>query len=196
MLAPSTMPYNDLRQANAYAKSNPGKISFGSPGNRSLIHISLEHWKRQAGLNIVHVQYKGEGDVVKALLSGEVQLGVVSLVNGGPMIKGGRVKAIATPSPSRLPGYPDVQTFEDIGVKDIDLWNYTGLHVPAGTPASAIQTLRSASIGALNSAETKKRFAEMGGVSVGNTAEEYGSFIAGEVRRWQGVVKSLGTEFE
>ena len=178
-----------------YAKANPGKLNFASGGNGSAGHLAGELFKARAGIYAVHIPYNGGNPAQLALLSGQVDFNFDNLATASANIKSGKLKALAVTSAQRsavLPSAPAIS--ETLRGFEIDTW--WGLIAPAGTPPELIAKLNHAFVAALNSAETKTRFAALMAEPVPSTPEQFSSFIKSELTKYEKVVKASGAKVD
>ena len=178
-----------------YAKSNPGKLNYGSGGNGSAGHLAGEMFKQKAGIYALHIPYRGANPAQLALLAGEVDFNIDNLAAAAPNIKSGKLKALAVTSLATSPMLPDVQplskTFKGFS---IDTW--WGLVAPAGTPKPVLDKLNKAFTDALNAPETKAKFATMMAEPVPTTPEQFDTFMAAERAKYQQLVKASGAKVD
>ncbi|TPG22062.1 Bug family tripartite tricarboxylate transporter substrate binding protein [Variovorax guangxiensis] len=193
--AAQRLKINTVAELIAYGKANPGKLNYGSGGNGSAGHLAGEMFKQQAGIFAVHIPYNGGNPAQLALLSGQVDFNFDNLATAAPNIRSGKLKAIAvtTAQPSSaLPGVPAVAaTLKGFA---IDTW--WGLVAPAGTPPDVVAKLNQAFVAALNSPETKTRFAGLLAEPVSNTPEQFGAFMKSELAKYEKVVKATGAKVD
>jgi len=186
---------NSVKDLIAYAKANPGKLNYGSGGNGSAGHLAGELFKKDAGIFAVHIPYNGGNPAQLALLSGQVDFNFDNLATAAPNIKAGKLKALAVTTltaSSALPGVPPVaDTLKGFAV---DTW--WGLVAPAGTPKEVIAKLNAAFVAALNTPETKTRFATLLAEPVSSTPEAFGALMASERRKYEAMVKSSGAKVD
>ena len=186
---------NSLADLIAYARSNPGKLNFGSGGNGSAGHLAGEMFKRDAGVFAVHIPYNGGNPAQLALLSGQVDFNFDNLATAAPNIKAGKLKALAVTTSKRSPALPDVPTVaETLKGFEIDTW--WGLVAPAGTPKDVITKLNQAFVAALNSPETKTRYAALMAEPAPDTPEAFGAFMKRELAKYERVVKASGAKVD
>ena len=189
----ASVPARDLKELVALAKSQPGRLAYGSGGNGSAAHTTMEYFKMQAGISLLHIPYRGTAPSVTDLLAGQVQAlftGVPALL---PHIKAGKMRALAVSSPKRLAVLPEVPTVAESGVAgtrgfEADQWY--GLVAPAGTPAEVVALLTRQVNEALASEEVRTRLATEGAEPTPATTQAFGALIAREIPRWDKVVKS------
>ena len=187
-----SVPANTLAELIAYAKANPGKINFGSAGGGTITHLAGELLKVEAGVNIVHVPYKGAAPAVQDLLGGQVQMGVFDVPVLLPHIKSGKLKALAITSATRSAALPDVPTTAELGYPKVNSDNWYGLVAPAGTPADVLARIHASATAALRSPEVIEQYAKVAGIAFPSTAAEYAAFIDAEQAKWGPVVKAIG----
>jgi tripartite-type tricarboxylate transporter receptor subunit TctC len=185
-----------LPELLAYAKANPGKITYGSAGIGSVNHIVTELFKREAGIDITHVPYKGMGEAMTGLLSGTVDLIITALPTAIPHIKSGKAVPLAVTSAKRSSALPDVPTVVESGVPRYIAGNWFGLTAPKGTPKEAIDYIHREVVKALASPEVKERLAAQGAEGSGITPQEMGKMLVEDTKRWTQVIQSAGIKAE
>ena len=181
--------YKTLADLVADAKKNPGKINYGSAGNGSAGHLAMEYFSAEAGIDLVHVPYKGSGPMLTDLIGGQIQAtfnGLPSLIG---QIKGGALRPLAVGSAERSKALPNVPTISESGYKGFETSQWYGIIVPAGTPQPIIDKLQKEIAKGLKSKEDSKRMLEDGAVLVGDTPAQFGAFIKAEQNRWAKVVE-------
>ena len=191
-----SLPVNTLAELITYAKANPGKVNFGSAGSGTITHLGGELLKVEAGVNIVHVPYKGAAPAVNDMLGGQVQMGVFDVPVVLSHIKAGKLKALATTSAKRAPSLPDVPTTGEAGYPKVNSDNWYGLVGPAGIPPAIVKRIHAAAIAALNSPELIENYSKVSGVPMPSTPEEYAVFITVEQAKWGAVVKAISFKAE
>lgn len=182
-------PNKTLAEFVADAKKNPGKINYGSAGNGSAGHLAMEYFSAEAGIDLVHVPYKGSGPMLTDLIGGQIQAtfnGLPSLVG---QIKGNALRPLAVGSLERSKTLPNVPTISESGYKGFETSQWYGIIVPAGTPQPIIDRLQKDIAKGLKSKEDSKRMLEDGAVLVGDTPAQFGAFIKSEQARWAKVVE-------
>ena len=185
---------NTLKEFVALAQASPGKFNYGSAGVGTQNHLSAELFKTAAKVNIVHVPYKGgAGDVIIAMLSGQIEMLITPMPSVLPHVKSGKVRALAvTTDGKRALAMPDVPSISEAGVSGMTIYSWFGLAAPAGTPKEVVNKLRAEVVKALVVPSVKDRLIAQGGELVGSTPNEYSELIRSEMRRWAGVIKSAG----
>ena len=182
-------PYKTLNDLVVDAKKNPGKINYGSAGNGSAGHLAMEYFSSEAGIDLVHVPYKGSGPMLTDLIGGQIQAtfnGLPSLVG---QIKGGVLRPLAVGSAERSKVLPNVPTISESGYKGFETSQWYGIMVPAGTPQAIIDRLQKDIANSLKSKEDSKKMLEDGAVLVGDTPAQFAAFIKSEQVRWAKVVE-------
>jgi len=187
-----SVPANSLAELVAYAKANPGKVNFGSAGGGTITHLAGELLKTEAGVDLVHVPYKGAAPAVQDLLGGQVQMGVFDVPVLLPHIRSGKLKALAVTSGSRSSALADVPTTGELGYPKVlsDIWY--GLVAPAGTPPDVLARVHAAATAALRSPELIEQYAKVSGVAFPSTPAEYAVFLDAEQAKWGPIVKAIG----
>lgn len=178
-----------------YAKANPAKLNYASGGNGSAGHLAGELFKKEAGIFAVHIPYNGGNPAQLALLSGQVDFNFDNLATAAPNIRSGKLKAIAVTTLKRSSALPDVPPVADT-LKGFSIDTWWGLVAPAGTPPEVVAKLNQAFVAALNAPETKTRFASMLAEPVGNSSEQFGSFMKSELAKYEKVVKATGAKVD
>ena len=182
-------PYKTLADLVADAKKNPGKINYGSAGNGSAGHLAMEYFSSEAGIDLVHVPYKGSGPMLTDLIGDQIQAtfnGLPSLIG---QFKGKALRPLATGSAERSKVLSNVPTISELGYKGFETSQWYGIIVPAGTPQAIIDRLQKDIAKGLNSKEESKRMLEDGAVLIGDTPTQFSAFIKSEQARWAKVVE-------
>ena len=182
------VPAKDLREFVALVKSKPGQLYYGSAGNGSAGHLAMEYLKLVAGIDIVHVPYKGTGPNLIDLVAGRTQATSAGTPPLMPHVKSGKLRAIAVGS-KRLPSMPDVASVAEQGYAGYESTQWYGLNAPAKVPAAVIKRLADEAAKAAKLPSVAERFALDDAEAIGSTPEEYATFIAAEQKRWGDVVR-------
>ncbi len=192
-----SLPVKSVQELIAYAKANPGKVNFASSGSGTSIHLSAELFKTMAGVSMQHVPYKGSAPALADLAGGQVDLMFDNLPSALPLIKAGKLRAIAVTSQQRASALPDVPTIAESGLPGFEATSWFGLLAPAGTPRDAIAKVNGEVAKWLATPEAKEKLASQGGI-VGNglTPEDFSRHIASETTKWQKVVKESGAKVD
>jgi tripartite-type tricarboxylate transporter receptor subunit TctC len=190
-----TVPAATLQELIQYAKANPGKLTSGSTAGIGP-HISLELFRVRTGTNIAFIPYKGAAPAVSDLLGGQIQIGMTSKAVLLPLIKEGRLRALAVTSEARWPELPDVPTLHESGFAGIPSYLWLGLLAPARTPAAVIDKLNGAVNEGLNSPEMRASIAKLGMEARSMTAREFAAQLADEARLWEAAVNESGVKMD
>ncbi|MBQ1766071.1 MAG: tripartite tricarboxylate transporter substrate binding protein [Aquincola sp.] len=185
-----------LAQLVAKAKAAPGQLNFGSAGNATVPHLGGELLKREAGIDLVHVPYKGSGPALNDLLAGQVELMVADVTLVRPHIAAGRLVALAVAGPARLAELPEVPTAAQAGLPGFVVSNWHGMVAPAGTPPALLARLQQAVAEALKAPEVAARIDQEGAEAVGSTPAQFAAFLRSESTRSAALVKTLGIRWE
>jgi tripartite-type tricarboxylate transporter receptor subunit TctC len=197
LLENPAVPANNLKELIAYAKANPGKLNYGSYGSGSQPHLAMEMLKRQAGLYIVHVPYRGLTQTVPATIAGDVQLTFSGAASSLAFIKSGSLKALAVGGKTRLALLPDVPTFTESGFPDVPANAWFGLFAPAGTPRDIVMKLNAEVVRILRAPEfVQKELTAKGYELIASTPEEFTTFLAADSVRNARAVKISGAKVE
>jgi tripartite-type tricarboxylate transporter receptor subunit TctC len=186
------LPVNTLAELIAYAKANPGKINFGSAGSGSITHLAGELLNVEAGVQLVHVPYKGAAPAVSDLLGGQVQMAILDVPVVLPHIKSGKFKALAVTSDTRAAILPEVPTTAELGYPKVTSDNWYGLVVPAATPPEVVKRIHAAAVAALRAPALIEQYGKVSAVPAPGTPQEYAAFIASEQAKWSKIVAKIG----
>jgi tripartite-type tricarboxylate transporter receptor subunit TctC len=190
------LPVHSVPELIALAKQKPGELNYASAGIGSFQHLGGELFKLTAGVNIVHVPYKGGGPAMTDVLGGYTKIMFSSLVQTTPFVLNGQLRALGTSGSKRNAALPDVPTIAEAGLRGYEATNWWGVVAPAGTPPAIVEKLRSEIAAVQNSPQTKEQFAAQGADIVQMTSAEFGSFMEKEMNKWERVVKESGMKAE
>lgn len=198
LVAHPSLPAKNVAELIALAKSKPGQINVASGGNGTGAHLALELFKSRAGINLVHVPYKGNGPATSDLLGGQVAAMFLQYAVAKPHVDAGKLKVLATPSGKRSPAMPGVPTIAESGgsLAGFDVQPWFGVVAPAATPAAIVTRLNAEMHKIMQEPEVKEKLAAVGAVPTVSTPKEFGSFIDSEITRWAAVVKASGAKVE
>lgn len=184
---------NTLGEFIALAKANPGKLNFGSGGVGGVIHVPSELFIRAADVNIAHVPYKGGGEALPALMSGQIHMLIAGIPTVLPFVNSGRVKALAiTTDGKRAPLMPNVPSMKESGVAGMEVYSWYGLAGPAGMAKDIADKIREGVVQALAVPSVRDRFIAQSSELVGSTPEEFSRHVQAELRRWGDVIRAAG----
>ena len=196
LFVPAGVPAQNFREFVTYAKANPGRVNYGSPGSGTTPHLSAETINKAHALGMTHVPYKGASQVVTALLGGEVQFYLAGAGVGAAHVKAGKLRALAVAAKTRLEALPEVPTFVEAGLGAINASNWWGVAVPAGTPKTVVDRLHAALCKALGEPQTRAAMIQMGNVPVCNAPAEMRRQLADEAAMWQRTLPTLGVQVD
>ena len=184
----------DLREFVALAKSKPGAISYGSPGSGTQGQLVAEVFKQRAGIDIQHVPYKGASGAISDLIAGHIPAVSTTLTTAATQIRAGRARGLAISAPSRLPEFPDIPTFGEMGYPDMVATVWFSLSGPAKLPADIVERLNTEVNRALELPDVRERLKPEGIIPSPMSAREFSAFVADEVRKWGPVVRASGAK--
>jgi len=190
------LPVNSVKEFIALAKSKPGQLQYASGGVGGSLHLGFELFKDKAGIDVLHVPFKGANPAVINVMGGHSDAIIGSTSSVGPHIISGKVKGIAVSAKKRSEMLPDVPTFAEAGLPGFETGNWIGLSAPAGTPPAVIEKLNKAIAEILEMPEVKKQLAARGATADAMSPAEFGKYIDDETKTWTGVVKSRGIKAE
>ena len=193
---PTKVAATTLPQLLEYMRKNPGKLNYGSAGNGTSHHLAGELFKLQTGTFITHIPYRGAGPALQDLIAGQVDLMFDGLGSSAGHIKGGRIRAIAVASGKPAPGFPDVPLAKAGGAPNYEVATWYALWAPKGTPREAVTAMQNEMRKALNGDELKTMWTGLGTETPNLWGEDFGKFVASEVKRWTAVVKASGAKLD
>ena len=196
IVAHPSFPAKNVKELVAYAKARPGAVTFGSPGNGTIGHLSLEMLKSMAKIDMLHIPYKGASVAITELIGGQIIIYGSSMPPALPLINAGKLRALGVSSAKRLAPLPSVPTVAESGVKDYEAVNWYGVLAPAGLPKEIVSKLHDDIVRILKQADVQERFKGEGGDIVGNTPEEFAAFMQKEVPKWSKVVREAGVKVD
>ncbi len=190
-----SVPVTSIPELIAYAKANPGKLNYGSAGQGTPQNISCELFKMMAGVNLVHVPYKGGAPAVADLIAGHVQVIFAPVSESIQQIKAGKLRALAVTTAARLDVFPDLPTIGDF-VPGYEASGFGGIGVPRGTPVEVIDRLNKEINAGLTDSKVSSRIVELGGTVAGGRPAEFGKILAEATEKWAKVIKFAGIKAE
>ena len=190
------LPVNSMAELTQLLKANPGKYTFGSAGNGTTSHLAGEIYKSSAGLAVVHIPYRGGAQAMTDLVGGQVDMMIEVMPSAAPQARAGRVKPLAVSTAKRAPGWPDVQTIAESGLKGFDVSAWDAIVVPVGTPKLIIDKLNAAIRTALTDPELRAQLAARGTEVAPGTPEELTRHITSNLTLWGDAVKRSGASVD
>lgn len=190
------VPVKSVQELVDYAKKNPGKLAFASSGSGTSIHMAGELFKQRAGIDVLHVPYKGSAPAITDLIGGQVQFMFDNMPSSWPHVQSGKLRALAVTTTDRSKSAPDLPTMQESGFEKFDVSSWFGMIAPAGTPPEVIEKLNAAMNKALDKPEVIKAYESLGAVGQKTTPAEFGAFIKSEVEGWAPVVKTSGAKVD
>ncbi|MFN9489870.1 MAG: Bug family tripartite tricarboxylate transporter substrate binding protein [Betaproteobacteria bacterium] len=196
MVVNNALPVKSVKEFIAYARANPGKLSYGSPGLGSTAHMSMELFKSMTGSNVVHVPYKGSAGVLNDVMGGQIAVTIDNMPPYVPQVRAGKIRALAVSTAKRSSAMPDLPSIAEAGVPGYDAGAWFGLLAPAGTPRAVVDKLSAETARILKLPEVSKRISELGAEPVGGTPEQFAAFIKSEIDKWAKVIKDANVELQ
>jgi len=197
LAASPSLPANSVKELIALAKASPGKLTYGSTGIGNVTHLAGEMLKSLAGINLVHVPYKGAGPQLIDVMSGNVSIGFTSLTGAIPHVRSGKLKGLVVTSKQRHSAAPDIPTVAEVGMPDIEICTgWFGILAPARTPKAVVSRLNSEIMRVINTPETQQRFLGQGLDPATSTPEEFSALIKSDLVRWAKIIKDAGVRAE
>jgi tripartite-type tricarboxylate transporter receptor subunit TctC len=192
MAVPVSSPAHSVGEFIAYAKANKGKVTFASSGHGTSVHLSGELFKRMAGIEMLHVPYRGAGPAFNDLVPGRVDVMFNNIGAVLPLIQGGKLRGLAVTTAKRMPAVPHLPPIAEAGVPGFDVSSWYALFAPAKTPPEIIRKMHADTVAALNDQATKERLEQLGVLVVGSTPEQLAAFLKAEMDKWAPVIKEAG----
>ncbi|MGQ0654352.1 MAG: Bug family tripartite tricarboxylate transporter substrate binding protein [Betaproteobacteria bacterium] len=190
------VPVKSVKELIAYARQNPGKLRYGSPGSGTSNHLSAELLKTMTGIDMLHIPYKSSAQMTTDLLGGQVELIFHNAPVLLPHVKSGAIRGLGVTSAGRQPSAPDLPTIAEAGVPGFEVTAWFGFMAPAATPQPVIAKVHADVVKVLALPEVRERMLPQAAEPIGNTPQEYGAFIAAEIAKWAKVVKQSGAKVE
>ncbi|HJY77090.1 MAG TPA: tripartite tricarboxylate transporter substrate binding protein [Burkholderiales bacterium] len=191
-----SLPVKNVGELIAFAKGKPGALNYASGGSGTSSHLLMEMFNQQAGIDTVHVKYKGTGPAIVDQLSGRIEIAFSTAIAVLPYVQAGRLRALAVSTRERLPTLAGVPTIAESGLPNFDGGSWQGVVMPAGTPREHVNAVSAELVKILRAPDMKERILDMGGIPLGNTPEEFAAYMKTEEEKWARVVKAakVGTE--
>jgi tripartite-type tricarboxylate transporter receptor subunit TctC len=192
----ASSPYKSVQDVTAALKAKPGSLSYASAGNGTSQHLSAELYKYLAGVDMVHIPYKGSGPAIQDVIGGQVPMMFDTSVVAGPHIEGGRLRALAVTSAKRASAFPNVPTMAESGVPGYDVVSWQAIFAPAGTPKPIVDRLHAELAKILKDPEVQDRLAKLGLDPSGMTPAELAAFQKTEIDKWAKVIKAANIKID
>lgn len=190
-----SLPANSLREFVDYARAQPGKLNYGSPSTGTIPHLAMEIFARAAGLDLVHVPFKGGAPAMNALIANDIQAMLIGYATTAGQVRAGQVRAIAVASRSRLAALPNVPTFGEAGFPDLEAAvpsNWWGMVAPKDTPGPIVQRLANEIRAALAEPEIRRKYQDLGLTPIGSSPQEFAARLPEQAKKWQAVIRDIG----
>lgn len=196
LLVSNALPVKTVPELIAYAKAHPGELNFGTPGIGSSVHLTTEHFKSAAGIDIVNVPYKGASLALTALMANEVQIVIDPLATAKMYAQAGKVRALAVTTGKRTDLWPEMPTLDESGVKGFDAGVWYGVYVPAKTPRATVNRLNAEFVAVLTSPTMRAWLREQGMEPIADSPEVANKRLGVEIQRWRDVVKAANIKVD
>jgi len=196
LVVPAGSPVKSVAELVQRARAQPGKTTYASAGNGGAAHLSAELFAQGLKLSLVHVPYKGGAPALTDLAGGQVDMMFSAIAASGPLVKGGKLRAIATAFDHRIESMPDVPTVAESGLPGFSAYEWNAVWAPAGTPPEIVQRLEAELREALQQPAVRQRLAEMGALPAAGGAKELGEFVRAETTKWAAVVKAAAIKVD
>jgi len=196
LVVPAELPARNLQEFIAAAKAKPGALAYASGGNGTPPHINAEVFKSVAGIDLLHVAYKGGGPALVDLMAGRVQAMLDTAASAMPHVRSGKLRALAISAPRRSPELPDLPTFAEAGLPQYDTNAWYSMHAPAGTSPDIVRRLNAELVAILKDPEILARFKQLATDPVGNSPEEFAAFVRAELDKYARIIKAAGIKLD
>ena len=194
MLIHPSVPAKSVKELVRFAKSQPGKLTFGSAGNGTGSHLSGELFKQLAGIDIVHIPYKGVAPGLVDLIAGQISINIPSILSGLPHAQSGRARALAVTGSTRTRAAPDLPTMQEAGIKGYESMTWYGIVAPVGTPPEIVNRISTEVAAIVKQPEAYERFSREGADPVGSSPQEFSKFMQSEIEKWRKVIRAAGIQ--
>lgn len=195
-MVPTESPFKSVADVVQAAKARPGQITYASAGNGGAQHLAGELFKQGAKVSMTHIPYRGGAPALTDLIGGQIDLMFSATTASGPFVKSGKLRALAITSAQRTPGWEQVPTMAESGLKGFQVNEWNGLFAPAGTPQPVLQLLEAQTRAIVASPAMQQRFAELGVQGVGSSAQEFKAFVQSETVKWASVIRTSGIRID
>jgi len=189
-------PYHGIADLTAAARSKPGRITFGSPGQGTAQHVAAALYAQGFGLKLVHVPYKGGAPALADLMGGQIDIMFSNMSASYPLVRGGKLRALAVSSKSRVPELPEVPTVAESGLPGYEVYEWNGMFAPAGVPDEIARKVETAVQATLRDPSVRSRLTALGAQPIGSSAQEFGKFVDHEMNRAKQILNESGIKSE
>jgi tripartite-type tricarboxylate transporter receptor subunit TctC len=196
VVASPALKISSLQELIAAAKARPGKLNYGSAGIGSVNHVTTELFKREAGVDLTHIPYKGMGDAITGVLTGSLDVLIIGIAVATPHINSGKMIPLAVAAPKRSPSLPNVPSVVEAGLPGFVAGNWFAWSAPKGTPREAVDWLQREAAKALESADIKERVMQQGAEASGISPEEFAIVVRSDLQRWTDVIRAARIRLE
>ena len=196
LLVHPSVPARSVKELIELAKARPGQLTYGSAGTAQVSHLNGELFKVLAGVDLLHVPYKGTGPIIPELLGGQISMSFSTAIENLQFVRAGRVRALAITSLKRSPVVPEVPTVDESGLKGFEVLNWNGIVAPAGTPREIVARLNRDIVRATQQPDVRERVGAQGNLVIGDSPEEFAAYIRLEADKWSAVVKKAGIRID
>lgn len=194
LLVHPSVPAKSVKELVRLAKAQPGKLTFASAGNGTGSHLSGELFKQLAGVDLLHVPYKGVAPALVDVVSGQVSMSFPSILSALPQVRGNRLRALAVTGAKRSAAAPELPTMQEAGVKGYESATWYGIVAPAATPQDIVMKLNAEIVAIVRQPDTHERLSREGADPVGSSPQEFGRFIQSEIEKWRKVIRAAGIQ--
>jgi tripartite-type tricarboxylate transporter receptor subunit TctC len=191
-----SLPVKSVKGLVALARARPGQVNFAGSGSGSTPHLAAELFNTLANVQMIHVPYRGTGPAIVGLMSGEASVMFMPTTNAVPLVKAGRLRALAVTSLERMPAMPELPTVSESGLKGYESSQWYGVLAPAGTPADVLSLLNAHIAKIMQAADMKQRLKSEGLIAVGGTREQFAAHIKSEMTKWAKVIRESGAKVD
>ena len=191
-----SLPAKSVKELIALSRARPGQVNFAGSGSGSTPHLAAELFNTLAGVKMVHVPYRGTGPAIVGLMSGEASVMFMPTTNAVPLVKAGRLRALAVTTRERVPAMPELPTVAESGLKGYESSQWYGVWAPAGTPGDVLGLLNSHIAKIMQAPDMKQRLVADGLVAVGGTREQFASHVRVEIAKWAKVIRQSGARVD
>jgi len=196
LLVHPSLPAKSVKELIALAKARPGQVNFAGSGSGSTPHLAAELFNTLANVKMAHVPYRGTGPAIVGLMSGEASVMFMPATNAVPLVKAGKLRALAVTSRTRLSALPALPTVAESGLKDYESSQWYGMLAPAGTPADILNALASHVMKIMQTPDMRERMTDSGNVAVGSTRDAFAAYLKTEFEKWAKVIKQSGARVD